>query len=636
MSRQTARATAQTQSGNIKRMAYGLLTGGVLIGGAIWAGQAQADNHVQTIVTHGYSTYGDLKYPADMTHLDYVNPDAPKGGEISTWARGTFDSMNAYATQRGTPGSLSTIGYERVLTGTDDEVSSQYCLLCTTMEYPETEDWVIFHIRDDVYFSDGVQMTAHDIVFSHKLLLDQGTPSYANYVDSIVDSAEALDDFTVKFTFAPDIPRKNLITQVGSTPAWSQTWYEETGARLDEARLESSPGTGAYVVDEVDVNRRITYRRNPDYWGENHPMMIGRNNFDQIRVEYFADTQAAFEAFKAGEFTFRQENSSLSWATAYDFPALDNGWVKRGELADGSLPTASGFVFNLRRETFQDARVREALGLMFNFTWTNNTLQYGLFQQRESFWHGSDLAATGIPEGRELELLQSVADMIDPSILTDTVTLPHESSERQLDRGNLRRALALMEEAGYVVGDDGMLRKDGQTLSVEFLETRQSFDRIINPYVDNLKRLGVDITYNRVDPSQYQARTQSNDFDMIFGGYRTGLEEGIGLSQRFGSEERDDVFNPAGFGHPAVDALILDMVAAQTHAEMAAAVRAIDRIMRAEHFVVPVWYLGKFWVAYFDMYRYPENLPRFGLGHLDYWWYDAEAADALRDAGAIR
>ena len=590
-----------------------------------------------TVVTHGYSTFGDLKYPADFPHLEYVNADAPKGGEISISAEGTFDSFNAYSTLRGTPAALSTIMYERILTGTSDEVSAAYCLLCTTMEYPPSEDWVIFNLRPEARFSDGTPVTAHDIVFSHKLLLDQGTPSYANYVKGVIADAVALDDHTVKFTFMEGVPRKNLITLAGSTPAWSRAWYEATGSRLDESRLEVSPGSGPYMLDSFDVGRSITYRRNPDYWGADLPIMRGRANFDTIRVEYFADSSAAFLGFTSGTVTFRQENSSLNWATSYDVPAVQAGHIVRDEPPNLNLPSASGFVFNLRRDKLQDRRVRLALGLMYNFTFTNNTLQYGLFRQRESFWQNSDLAATGVPDGLELEYLQTVADLIPPEILTEPAFMPHVSGETQLDRGNLRRALALMEEAGWAPGADGMLRNAaGQTLRIEILETRQSFDRIVAPFVDNLKRLGVDVTYNRVEPAQYQARTQSFDYDIIFDGYTNGLEEGIGLSQRFGTEDRNDVFNPAGYGNPAVDRLIEKVVGATTREEMTAAVRAVDRIMRHDYFVVPTWYLANYWVAYYDMYERPAELPPYALGHLDFWWFNADKAAALRAAGALR
>ncbi len=630
------RAIAQRQQDAAPRLR--LWTAGSIAALALLAAQdARAQAEPEIIVSHGFNEYGDLKYPADFAHLDYVNPDAPKGGEISVSADGSFDSMNPFATLSGTPGSLSSIMYERIMDTTDDEVGSYYCLLCTTLEYPADQAWVIFNLRDDVTFSDGTPMTAQDVIFTHEIIREQATPSFRTGITQLVTGWEALDDHTVKFTFNPDSPRRGRVSQMANAIVMPQAWFEETGARLDESRLETAPGTGPYLVGSVDPGRQIIYRRNPDYWGLTHPMNIGRANFDAIRVEYFADSSAAFEAFKAGEFTFRRENSSINWATSYDFPAIDQGWVARETLADGTLPGASGFVFNLRREKFQDRNVRLALGLMYNFEWTNTNLQYGLFQQRTSFWENDRLRAAGLPEGRELEMLDTVRAMLPEAIFTEDAFMPHTSGDRPLDRDNLRRALALMEEAGYTPGNDGLLRDaNGQTLDVEFLSTSQSFDRIITPYIENLQRLGVNARYNRVDPSQYQARTQSNDFDMLVGGYNAGLQEGNGLTQRYGCEDRDDVFNPAGFCLEAVDALAEFVINADDYDEMAAGVRAIDRVMRHEYFIVPTWFAGANWVAYFDMFEYPENLPEFGLGHLDYWWFNQDKADALIAAGALR
>lgn len=637
MNRQeTPKAIAKARTAQVDRLKHWLVGSALFVGAAFAASTVLADEHEEMIEAHFYSTFGNFKYPADFAHLEYVNPDAPKGGEISVATQGTFDSMNPFATQKGRPGALSSSGYERIMVSTSDDAYASYCLLCRTLEYPESEDWVIFNLHENITFSDGTPMTAHDIVFSHKLLLEQGTASYSDYVTPRIESAEALDDFTVKFVFAEGYPRKDLISLVGSTPVFSKNWYEETGARLDESRLEISPGTGPYVLDSFDINRQIIYRRNPDYWAQDLPIMKGRNNFDSIRIEYFADTNAAFEAFKTGTYTFRQENSSIVWATQYDFPALSNEWVVKAELPHDILPAARGFAFNLQREKFQDRRVRQALSLMFNFTWTNDTLQYSLFEQRESFWQNSDLQATGVPEGRELELLQSVADLIDPEVLSEEVTRPHTSNDSQLDRRNLRAALALMEEAGWVADDAGMLRKDGQTLDVEFLSLSPTLDRIINPYVENLKRLGVNATYNRIDTAQYTNRERAFDWDIIDTSYTNGLEESIGLSQRYGSEGVGDVFNPASFSSPAVDKLIDIVVEAETYEDMTAGVRAIDRIMRREQFIVPVWYLSNFWVAYYDMYEHPETLPPYALGNLDFWWYNTEKAEALRAAGAFQ
>ncbi|ADO42047.1 extracellular solute-binding protein [Ketogulonicigenium vulgare] len=606
------------------------------LGAALWSGAARAQE--ETITSHGFTTFGDLSeltYPADYQHLNYVNPDAPKGGTISVWAQGTFDSFNPYA-REGLSGAMATIGYESLLEATADTVSDAYCLLCETLEYPESQDWVIFHMRPEARFSDGTPLTAHDVVFSHNLLMEQGLPSYREAVAPLITNVEALDDHTVRFTFAPDVPRKGLIVQAGGSPVFSQAWYESTGARLDQTQVETSPGSGPYVRAAFDFNNYITYRRNPDYWGADLPINQGRHNFDEIRVVYFADANVAFEAFKAGEYTFRQENSSIVWATGYDFPALNNGYVVKDELGNGNLPPAVGFVLNLRRPEFQDIRVRQAIALMYNFTWTNDTLQYGLFQQRNSFWQGSPLEAHGTPEGLELEYLESVADLIDPAILTEPVTMPHTAGANQLDRANLRRALALLTEAGWESGADGRLMKDGQPLTLELLGYSPTFDRIVTPFIENLNTLGIAANYNRIDPSQYTVRTRANDFDMVYDGYTTGLEEGLGLAQRFGSYAVDDVFNPAGYSSPAVDRLIEIAVDAQNYDEMSAAVRGIDRIMRRALFVIPSWYNANFWVSYYDMFEHPEEMPPYALGQLDFWWYNAEKADGLRAAGVIR
>jgi microcin C transport system substrate-binding protein len=335
----------------------------------------------------------------------------------------------------------------------------------------------------------------------------------------------------------------------------------------------------------------VEYTRNPEYWAQNHPLKLGRENFDTIRVEYFGDTIAAFEAFKTGEITFRQETSSLQWATGYDFPALEEAWVVKATLPKGAMPPAYGILFNLRKEKLQDRNVRRALGLMYNFTWTNDTLQYGLFAQRESFWNAGTLAATGIATGKELEYLESVKDLIPAEVLTGPVTIAHTSGARSLDRKNLRKALGLMQEAGYTPGDDGKLRNAaGATLDIEFLQYSPNFDRIIVPYVENLQALGVNAIYNRVDPNQYQARTQDFDYDVIYDGYVNGFEEGSSFDQKYGSANVEDVFNPAGYGSPAVDALGKAILEAETYEDMAAAVRAADRIMRYDYFVVPAWF----------------------------------------------
>ncbi|APE44687.1 ABC transporter substrate-binding protein [Sulfitobacter alexandrii] len=617
----------------------------LVIGLSLIVGTAAAAQE-ETIKSHGYSFFGDLKYPEDYSHFDYVNPDAPKGGEISISTLGTFDSMNPY-TRKGRGGALSTVMYESLLgegvnaPAPADVYSEYYCLLCESLEYPPSKDWVIFYMRKDAKFSTGDPVTAHDIAFSHNLLLDQGLQSYAEAVRRLIPKVEVIDDYTIKFYFAEGVSRRSLIEQVGGVPAWSKKWYEETGARLDEGRLEISPGSGPYMVETVDVNRRIVYKRNPDYWGADLPFNVGRNNFDRIRIEYFGDENSAFEAFKAGEYTFRAEGNSKQWASAYDFPKVQQGQVVKEELPNGSPPTPNGIVFNLGREVLQDKRVRQAVALAFNFEWTNESLQYGLFKQRASFTQDTPLMATGVPEGDELALLESLGDVVPPELLTDEAVMPHTSSpERLLDRRNLRTAMRLLDEAGWEVGDAGMRRNaEGEPLQLRFLLNSSgsaTLAAVIENFISNLQAMGIDAVLEKVDASQYTTRERDRDYDLVFDEYAAFLGTGTGLKQRFGSEDAAySLFNPAGLASPLVDTLIEASLRAETSEEEAAALRALDRALRYEFFMIPVWYNDVYWVAYYDQYEHPD-IPPYALGYLDFWWYNADKAAELRAAGALR
>jgi microcin C transport system substrate-binding protein len=647
MTAERNRAKARAMIFNAPRRATLALLG--LLIAALMAHMAMAQDQQNVIRSHGYSFYGDLSYPADYEHFDYVNPDAPKGGEISLYAPGTFDSMNPYS-RKGRAGRLSWMVYESLLgempasggPAPADAYGESYGLLAERLEYDEGKTWVIFHMRPEARFSDGSPVTAHDVVFSHNLFLEQGLPSYAQAVSRRVTGAEALDDHTVKFTFAEGISRRSLIDQVGGTPVFPRKWYEDNDARLDEPRLEAAPGSGPYQVESVDVNRRITYERNPDYWGWDLPINQGRHNFDRIRIEYFADDSAAFEAFKAGEYTFRLEGNSKKWATGYVFPAVAEGDVELEELPDGTPPTPTGFVFNLGRDIFEDVRVRKAVALAYNFEWTNESLQYGLFKQRHSFVQDTPLQAKGRPEGAELEFLESLGDVIPPDMLTEPAVRAHESRAARLnDRRNLRRAMKLLDEAGWTVGDDGVRRNaEGEVLSIDFpipSSGSATLGAVVESFVSNLKLMGIDATYEKVDPSQYTLRNRDRDYDLVFDNYVSFLGTGTGLLQRYGSSEAEfSLFNPAGLASPMVDAIIMASLNAETRESEHTALTALDRALRHERFMVPVWYNDSYWVAYWDMYEHPATLPPYALGMLDFWWYNSDKAEALKASGALR
>ncbi|SDF07744.1 extracellular solute-binding protein [Limimaricola pyoseonensis] len=615
-----------------------LALGALLVAAPLAAQEAAGDAEV--IVSHGYTNFGDLKYGPDFEHLDYVNPDAPKGGEISQWSQGTFDSFNSYSRQ-GVAAALNSLPHERLMTGTADDPYGLYCYLCTTIEYPASRDWVIFNLRDDVTFADGTPMTAEDIKFTNQLFLEQGIAEYRAVVEGFLETVEVLDTHRIKFTFTEEAPRRDVIGFAGNTPAFSKAWFEETGARIDESTQEPFMGTGPYELKEFDINRRIVYGRNENFWGADVPLNVGRNNFDTIRVEYFADSAAAFEGFKSGEYTFRVENSSKDWATGYDFPAVQKGWVKTEEIPDGTIAGAQAFVFNLDDPTWQDPRVREAIGMMFNFEWSNESLFYGLYERVESFWENSDLEATGTPSEGELAILGPLVEegLLDESILTEEVRgAPVLSAAANTpDRATYRRAGRLLEEAGWTIGDGGVRTKDGEVLDLVFLQFSPQFDRIVNPIIENLSRLGVQAKLERVDSAQYVERRRSGDFDLVNHTFGMGFEPGVGLEQWYASKTADDSSrNLMRLRNPAVDRLVKTVIDAETLDELTTSVHALDRVLRAEIIWVPQWYKDVHTVAYYDMYRHPDPMPPFALGELDFWWYDAEAADGLRAAGALR
>ena len=631
-----ARAIAAPRPDLRPGLAFGL--GIVLLLG--YAGLARAEG-AATITAHGISSFGDLKYPADFKHLDYVNPDAPKGGEIAEVGQGGFDTLNPF-TVKGLGAALSTVMLEPLMTGTADEIGSAYCLLCSSIEYPQDRSWVVFTLRPEARFSDGTPVTAEDVLFTYETFLAKGLSDFRTVLAQQVEKVEVLDPQRVKFTFKADYPKRDLIQDVGGLPIFSKAQFDAEKIDLEETSLKPFIGSGPYMFDRMEPGRTIAYKRNPDYWGKDLPINVGRSNFDRIRIEYFADSTAAFEAFKSGVFTFRNENSSRQWATGYDFPAVKAGHVVKAELPSGAKASGQAFLFNLRREKFADPRVREAVGLMFNFEWSNQTLFYGLYQRINAVWENTDMAATGVPTPEELAVLEPLVaeGLLPATILTDEAVMAPVSGERQLDRGNMRRASALLDAAGWAVGDDGMRRNaKGEVLKVELLNDDPTFDRVLNPLVENLRALGVDAANIKVDPAQFENRTRppQYDFDIITGRALSEYIPSSGLKQYYGSATADQsAFNLMGLKNPAVDRLIDQLIAAETVDRVKTLTRALDRVLRAERFWIPQWYKNTHTVAYYDLFGRPETLPPYALGEMDFWWDDAEKAARLKAAGALR
>lgn len=621
---------------NIWRAAALPLAGAALILGlSVVAAKAQDDGLIHT---YGISTFGELAYGPDAPHFNYVNPDAPQGGELSmSWSSGNFDSMHPYS-RIGRPAVMSSIFFEPMLISTADEIGSAYCLLCEEFAYPEDRTYVIFTLRDNVRFSDGTPMTANDVLFSYEILRDEGLPSFQANIPNTIQSAEVIDDRSIRYTFNPDAPLRDRIQTAGGLPVFSQASHEASGLDFEESRLEPLVGSSPYVLGEVEPGQRTIFVRDRDYWANDLWLSQGRHNFESIRVEYYGDSLAAFEGFTAGNYTFRQESSSQAWANNYDFPALTNGTVVREELPDGTIATGQSFMINLRRPQFQDVRVRSAIAHMFNFEWTNQTLFYGLYSPIVSFWENTWMEADGLPSEAELALLEPLRDLLPETVFTqEAYAVPASDADRTLDRRQSRRASALLGEAGWTPGDDGMLRDAaGNTLDVEFLNSGPLFDRIINPYVENLRAIGINASLNRVDNAQLQQRQRDGDFDMITDHFAMGYEPGSSLRQYFGSLGADEsLFNVPGLADEGIDALIEIVVNTETREELDVAVTALDRVLRDRVIRVGQWFNNAHWVAYYDMYRYPEEFPPYSLGFLDFWWIDPVAEQALRDQGAF-
>jgi microcin C transport system substrate-binding protein len=589
------------------------------------------------VVSHGISAFGDLKYPEGFPHFDYVNPDAPQGGTMSfrgTAASQTFDSLNAFILKGEAAQGLGLL-YDSLLVASADEPDASYGLVAESLEYPEDRSWVTFEMRPEATFSDGHPITAEDVVFTYEVLLEKGSPSYKIILKDI-ESVEALDEHRVRFTFRPEASKRDLPSLAGGLSILPKHYYEIVD--FAESTLDPPVGSGEYLVADVQPGRFIRYCKNPDYWGKDLPVNVGVNNFECFVYQYFADNNAAFEALKIGEYLFHQEFFSILWATAYDFPALNNGWVKREELDDNTPSGAQGMWFNLRRERFQDPRVREAISLMFNFEWTNQTLFYGLYQRTDSFFENSPMQAEGLPQGEELALLEEFRDQLPPEVFTEPAWTPPVNSTQQTDRRALRRASDLLDQAGWTVGADGLRRNaGGETLSLEFIDDNASLERVINPYVANLRRIGIDARFLRVDAAQMQQRQEDFEYDIIPARYAMSLSPSIELRQLFSSAAADakGSANLTGIADPVVDALIEAVIAAQTREQLETRVRALDRVLRWKQIWVPNWYSGKYLIAYWDVFGRPEQKPPYARGDA-YWWFDQAKYDKLKAEGALR
>ena len=578
-----------------------------------WGSAAGAETAVTPV--HGIAMHGALKYPAGFKQFDYVNPDAPKGGEIRLAEIGGWDSLNPFIVKGETPGGAD-LPFETLLINAADEAFSEYGLIAESLETPPDRSWVIYTLRPQARWHDGKPITADDVMFSFDLLKAKGHPRFRFYY-AAVDKVERLGDRRVKFSFKPGDNRE-LPLILGQLPILPKHYWQ--GRDFAATTLEPPLGSGPYRVASSDTGRTITYERVKDYWGANLAVRRGQNNFDRIRYDSYRDSTVALEAFKAGEYDWRLENEARKWATAYDdWAALKDGRGRKEALPNQRPAGMQAFVFNLRRDLFQDPRVRQALGYAFDFEWTNKTLFYGQYTRTGSYFANSELAATGLPGPLELKVLDPLRALMPPEVFT-TVYQPPATDGDGTIRPNLRRAMALLEQAGWRV-EDGKLVKDGQPFAFEILLVQPTWERIALPFARNLARLGITASVRTVDTAQYKNRLDHYDFDMVVNVWGESQSPGNEQASFWGSESADHPGsqNMAGIKNPAVDALIEQVIAAPDRDALVARTRALDRVLLWNHYVIPHWYLGRDRLVWWDKFGRPAVTPADGV-QLFSWW----------------
>jgi microcin C transport system substrate-binding protein len=578
---------------------------------------------------YALSLLGEPKYPPDFKHYDYVNPDAPKGGELKRAAIGSFDSFNPFII-KGQPAAGAFSLFETLLTSSADEADTAYGLLAQSVELPEDRSWVAFNLRPEARFQDGTPVTAEDVVFSFEILTTKGDPQYALYYADVA-KVEALGPLKVKFTFKTKTNRE-LPVILGQLYVLPKHYWQ--GKTFDETTLTPPVGSGPYKVASFEVGRYVSYKRDPNYWGARLPVKVGLDNFDVIRWDYYKDPNVALIAFLAGAYDFTIESSAKNWATQYDVPAVKDGRIKKEVIPYYTPSGMQCFVFNLRKPMFQDIRVRQALNYAFDFEWSNKNLFFGQYKRTKSYFDNSELASSGLPSPEELKILEPLRGKIPEEVFTKEFSLPTTDGTGN-NRANLRQAAALLDQAGWIIKDGKRVNKEtGQPLRFEILLDNPLFERIALPFSQNLKRLGIDASVRSVDSAQYTRRVQGFDYDMVVGLFGESLSPGNEQRWFWGSAAADTPGSPnlVGIKNPAIDALIDQVIGAPDRQQLVYRVRALDRVLLWNYYVIPHFHLGANRVAYWNRFSRPAIIPKYDLG-FDSWWIDPQKDQALKQRG---
>ncbi|CAH0159656.1 Oligopeptide-binding protein AppA [Pseudomonas koreensis] len=585
--------------------------------------------------SHGYAQFGTLKYPARFTHFDWVNPQAPKGGTLRVMAFGTFDTVNPYTFKGTSP--VTTANFlqyginelnEPLMVGTGqyspsgDEPASSYGLIAQSVEYSEDRSWVVFNLRPEARFHDGAPVTAYDVAFSYRTLLKDGHPLYRTALQEVL-RVDILNKQRIRFVFKRS-GNPLLILRLGELPVLPQHYWKDRDFKA--TTFEPPMGSGPYRITSVTPGRQLIFERVKDYWGKDLPVNRGKYNFDRMEVEFYRDSDVAFEAFKAGEFDIYIEHQAKNWVNGYNFPAVRRGEVIKVQIPHQIPTQTQGLFMNSRRATFADVRTREALGLMFDFEWTNRALFSDAYKRTTSYYPNSEFSASGLPVGHEWLMLKPYKEQLPARLFTEPFTLP-KTDGRGIPRETMRKALALLAEAGWKLHGQRLQNKDGQPLRFELLLVNPSLERLYQPYIENLNSIGIDARLRTVDRAQYKQRLDQFDFDMISMTLGQTLSPGLEQWQYFHSSQVNvkGSKNYAGIANPVVDHLLEQLLAARTRDEQVAAGKALDRVLLWEHYSIPNWYLNYHRLAYRNRLAFVTT-PPYTLG-LSAWWLKSSEKD---------
>ncbi len=578
--------------------------------------------------SHGYAQFGTLKYPARFTHFDWVNPQAPKGGTLRLMAFGTFDTLNPYTFKGTSPvATPNFLQYginelnEPLMVGTGqyapsgDEPASSYGLIAQSVEYSEDRSWVVFNLRPEARFHDGKAITAYDVAFSYRLLLKEGHPRYRTSLQE-VQRVDILNPLRIRFVFKR-AGNPLLILRLGELPVLPQHYWK--GRDFKATTFEPPLGSGPYRITQVQPGRQLQFERVKDYWGKDLPVNRGKYNYDKVEVEFYRDSDVAFEAFKANEFDIYIEHQAKNWANGYNFPAVRRGEVIKAQIKHQIPTQTQGLFMNTRRSTFADAKVRQALGLMFDFEWTNRTLFSGAYQRAMSYYPNSEFSANGLPVGHEWLMLSPYREQLSAKLFTEPFSLSRTEG-RGIPRETLRQALGLLAEAGWKLNGQRLQNAAGQPLRLEILLVNPNLERILQPYAENLASIGIDARLRTVDRAQYKQRLDQFDFDMILMTLDQTLSPGLEQWQYFHSSQVavKGSKNYAGVANPVVDHLLEQLLAAQSRDEQLAAGKALDRVLLWQHYIIPNWYINYHRLAYRNRFAFVTT-PPYTLG-LNAWW----------------